>query len=482
MNKQQHIEEFNNVLENDALLDVFTTAGLTEEINQDSFEVSSSKNLTILILASGLGGETIAELISSMTAEHALKCLEDYQYDQKTSEEIIFFLKSVFLSANELVLDYLKTSNIQGHATTLSIVLIYKNSLYTAHIGESRIYVVHQDDTPTLLSKDPSYSQNFSKNVQTRQESSFLGDEAYDEAKVFVTHEANLRHKEKIVLCNKHSLESIPENKFDREIEEIEIIIKETPPLLHTTFLRYTHYERSIEKIKISMEEISSKMDESEIDWERIMPIVKKIALAFGIIFVLGFFYLAWQGFSNDESIENVIQETQVKRHNAIELKPIIEEKLPQPIVQPTLVEEVPKVIEPLPETPVKKDEPKQQVNAKLKLLQKKDSTILHLGEEGIRITFKENRLIASQIETFKINPKNTHEIYCELKGIDSELNGDITDELKKQIFTDNVSITSKYNRVKIKIKIKENCGYTQSNWGKNNGLDLFIFTCEEEF
>ena len=169
MNKQQHIEEFNNVLENDALLDVFTTAGLTEEINQDSFEVSSSKNLTILILASGLGGETIAELISSMTAEHALKCLEDYQYDQKTSEEIIFFLKSVFLSANELVLDYLRTSDIQGHATTLSIVLIYKNSLYTAHIGESRIYVVHQDDTPTLLSKDPSYSQKFSKNVQENQ-------------------------------------------------------------------------------------------------------------------------------------------------------------------------------------------------------------------------------------------------------------------------------------------------------------------------
>jgi len=44
------------------------------------------------------------------------------------------------------------------------------------------------------------------------------------------------------------------------------------------------------------------------------------------------------------------------------------------------------------------------------------------------------------------------------------------------------VSITSKHNQVKIKIKVKDNCGYSQSTWAKNNGLDLFIFTCEEAF
>ncbi|HIP51410.1 MAG TPA: hypothetical protein EYG94_04900 [Campylobacterales bacterium] len=483
MNKQSQIEEFNNVLENDALLDIFTTAGLTEEINQDSFEVSSSKNLTILILASGLGGETISELISSMTAEHALKLLEDYQYDQKSSEEIILFLKSVFLSSNDLILDYLTTANIEGHATTLSIVLIYKNSLYTAHIGESRIYVVRRDDTPTLLSKDPSYSQNFSKNVQERQESSFLGDDAYDDEKVFVTHEANLRHKEKLILCNKHSLESIPENKFDRDIEEIETIIQETPPLINTTFLRYTHYERSIEKIKISMEDISSKMEESEIDWERIMPIIKKIALVFGVILILGFAYLAWQGFSSNESVDDIIQQKPVETHNSIELIPVVETELPKPIVHPTLVKkEVPKLIEPLPEIPVEKSEAKQGINETFKLLQKEDSTILHLGKEGIRITFKNDRLVASKIETFQINPQNTHEISCELKGIDSKLNGDITSSLEKQIFSEKVIITSKHNKVKIKIKVKDNCGYTQSNWAKDNGLDLFIFTCEEAF
>lgn len=460
MNKQQHIEEFNNVLENDALLDVFTTAGVIEKINQDSFEISSSKELTILILASGLGGETIGELLSSMVAEHTLKTLEEYQYEQKSSQEIILFLESVFFNANELVIDYLVTANIQGPASTLSIVIIYKNSLYTAHIGEGKIYLIDRDNSTILLSKNHS-----------EQENNVLGDESYDKQKLIVTHQENLRHKEKLILCNKHSLESIPENKFNKKSEDIKKIIQETPPLLNSTFLRYTHYERSVETIKISQEEIYSNTEESEIEWERVMPILKKIALACAIFFILGFFYLILENFFNEPTIQPLVQKNYLDKNSS--------KKEQVKGEQEEVAEEQIQILHPLQEIQIEK---KEKRDKKLKLLQKKESTVLVLGEKGIRITFKNNRLVASKAGTCQVNPNRKHEIYCELKGIDSHLKGNITKELKKQLFSQKVSITSQYNKTKINIKVKKHCQYTQSNWAKNNGLDLFIFNCKEEF
>jgi len=489
--KDSRVEEFDYKLESDAILDIFSTAG-EEEVNQDNFEVLSNKNLTILILADGKGKGVMGEILSELASSRALAILDEYQFDKKSSEEIVSFLKSLIFEVNDSILEYLETANITDSSTSLSIAVIYKNSLYTAHIGESRIYVIHRDETATLLSKDPSYTKRISKKSMTIQDKSyFLGDKYLTDEKVFVKHEANLHHKDRVVLCSKHILETLLESRFASTIEEIHSVIEKNPPVKNSTFLRYLHYERSVQVLRVHKEEIEDT--KSEIDWKEMMPIIKKIAFALGSIILFGIFYLFLTKESPEEKldlpVDNNATHIQIKSrevNSSIPMAPSSKERREPKIVPTVKVERVPEVKEEIVQNPFEKrteavESPTIPLDDKrLKILTKADSDILYLGEEGLRITFKENKLVASEVGLIKERDNNRNKLYCTLDGIESMLHGEITDRLTKQYFTDKVTVTTKHNRVVINISIKKSCSYVRSDWAKKSGLDLLTFSCEE--
>ena len=474
--KEPTIEEFNYELESDAILDIYSTAG-EEEINKDNFEVLTNKNVSILILAAGKGRSTIGDILSEMASSQALKIFDAYQFDKKSPTEIVEFLKEMFFTINNVIVEYLEVAKISDCSTTLSIALIYKNTLFTAHIGESRIYVIHRDETATLLSKDPSYSKRISKDTLSDQEqSNYLGDPTLDEENFFVIHEANLLHKDTIFLCSNNMIETLSENHFTDNIEEIKALLTNTPPLKNASFLRYLHYERSVQVLRVEKEEIEENENIEygydygipEIDWEKFLPIIKKIALALGIVIIFIFFY---QLLTNDS--ENKVF-TEMDVNHTVE--PSIEHNQSFSI---SPVEESPQVNE---ETHIEETTKKEQAlkPATLKLLNKADSDVLYLGEEGIRITFKENQLVASRTELFYEKKENSRMLYCKLKAVGSELKGEIIQKLQKQNFTNSVIVKVRKDEIRIEISIKKFCSYTRSNWAKKSGLDLLTFSCEE--
>ena len=480
--KERIIEEFNYKLESDAMLDIFSTAG-EEELNQDNFEVLTNKNLTILILADGEGRSTMGDILSEMASSQALEQLDAYQFDKKSPEEIMGFLETLLFKINDSIVEYIEVANLSDCSTTLSIALIYKNSLYTAHVGKSRIYVIHRDETATLLSKDPSYSKRLSKSSLSEDEKTYyLGDKSLDIEKILITHEADLHHKDTLFVCSNNILETIPENKFTTNIEEIETLLESNPPLENASFLRYQHYERSVEVLRVEKEELRETATEEDdyekigIDWENIFPLLKKIALALGILLILGFFYF----------LLNMESTNIIKEKPPVEEIPVLNSELPSSrrvdnLVTPT--------IEVIANKPIVKEESPienrstvevKNLNKKtLKLLQKADSTVLDMGEDGIRITFKGDQLVGSQKRLFSEKDGDSHVLYCTLEGAESELKGEIVDRLKKQRYSNSVSLRSRGEEIVMRIEIKNNCSYTRSSWAEKSGLDLLTFTCE---
>ncbi len=500
------IEKFTYEIESNALLDIFSTAG-EEEVNKDNFEVLSNKHLTILILASGRGRSTIGDILSEMASSQALEILDRYPFHQKSPEEIVSFLEEMFFTINNALVEYLEVANIDDGATSLSIAIVYKNTLYTAHTGESRIYLVPRDETVTLLSKDPSYSKRISKNTLSNQEkSNYLGTASLTEEQIFVTDEGELRHRDMIFLCSNPILESIPENKFSKDIEEIKLLLEQTPPILSASFLRYCHYERSVKVLRVENDNLEEEVFEDEIsetsegDWRKNIPLLKKIALVVGLLIILLFLNL----FLIQSSEKSDLNQTSTTNNEKSKLIPlthtatptatptvIIEEKaIPTPIAPPPVKEvsiEPKETIRKIPITQEEKEEEEEIPEAMetntsqreiLKLIHRAERDLLYTND--IRITFKKKQLIGSKEKLFYEKENDSRTLYVTLDAVDSELEGEIIEKLKKPSYCDGVLVEKQGEKISIQIHIKAFCHYSRSNWAEKSGLDLLTFDCEE--
>jgi serine/threonine protein phosphatase PrpC len=485
--KERIIEEFNYELESNAVLDIFSTSG-EEELNQDNFEVLTNKNLTVLILADGEGRSTMGDILSEMASSQALEMLDAYQFDKKSSEEIVNFLEKLLFTINNTIVEYLEVAKISDCSTTLSIALIYKNALFTAHIGKSRIYVIHRDETATLISKDPSYSKRISKtSLASEETSNFLGDPTLNEEKILVTHEADLYHKDIVFVCSSNLLESIPENKFSNHIEEIEILLENNPPLENASFLRYLHYERSVEVLRVEREETGSTIEDYlgyELDWEKMMPLLKKAALILGTFLIFGFFYLLVNDRNKTKNIETIAtpnsEEIEIVTNEDLQIEKIEvseERKVAVPVQEEELPRRVIPTIQHIPTISSNSTSTKKIQTETLRLLNKADSDVLTLGDDLIRITFKQNQLVGSKEGLFKEHEGDPQVLYCTVQG-NTSLQGEIIEKLQKQHYSNSITIRPKNDEIDIRIRIKNSCRYTRSAWAKKSGLDLLTFSC----
>jgi hypothetical protein len=179
--------------------------------------------------------------------------------------------------------------------------------------------------------------------------------------------------------------------------------------------------------------------------------LIKKIALALGILLIVGFFtlILTYEPQKKQLKQAQLYQPENLKKEQAHPPKPKKQLKYPK-------------------------------LTSKLKILHKTDGDTLYLKSEKLRITFKTNKLIASQKELFRESQINPNTLYCILEGVDSKMNGSITEQLKKQSFAKKVSIKQSHHQLTLKIQIKESCDYKRSAWAKRRGLDLLTFSCDE--
>jgi len=109
------------------------------------------------IVCDGMGGEAAGEVAARIAADAA------FQYLLNASSPPDQLLKEAVQAAqHQLVQTATQYPQYQNFGTTITIALIKGNTLYYAHVGDSRIYLVSRN-TLTLLTEDDSLVQQMLK-------------------------------------------------------------------------------------------------------------------------------------------------------------------------------------------------------------------------------------------------------------------------------------------------------------------------------
>jgi protein phosphatase len=123
-----------------------THAGMTGKHNEDSFglfawHLGDGQMLKMGVVADGVGGQNAGEVASCL----AVRSVQSYFDEQEPIKNVSGHIEQAILAANETVFRASQDNpEYQGMSTTIAIVAILADRLYTAHVGDSRIYLLRE--------------------------------------------------------------------------------------------------------------------------------------------------------------------------------------------------------------------------------------------------------------------------------------------------------------------------------------------------
>ena len=149
------------------MINVFskTDIGRVRKVNQDAVKTEViSDNLAWSVVCDGMGGQAGGDIASNIAVIMISKFLSDNLSELKTSDEIKSVIYEAVSSANQAI--YLKSEkdkNLKSMGTTVIVCVVSMNKLYVAHMGDSRAYLI-SDDEITQLTTDHSMVQEMLDN------------------------------------------------------------------------------------------------------------------------------------------------------------------------------------------------------------------------------------------------------------------------------------------------------------------------------
>lgn len=134
--------------------------GMSGKHNEDSkgvfsWKINGQQKMILGVVADGVGGQTAGEVASSL----AVNTIEAYFDRQERISNVSGHLEQSILAANEAI--YNESQNkpeLRGMASTVAMVAILDGKFYTAHVGDSRIYLL-RDGELRQISVDHTWAQ-----------------------------------------------------------------------------------------------------------------------------------------------------------------------------------------------------------------------------------------------------------------------------------------------------------------------------------
>jgi protein phosphatase len=142
------------------------SSGKERSHNEDAILVHESSILGrkapvytgVFLVADGMGGHQRGEEASLFAAEGASRFLMEklipHLFDEKltlSDEDLQSLVSGAVKNAQDLILQ-----RVPGGGTTLTLVLAVGDRLTSAHVGDSRLYIIHEDGKMRLQTKDHS--------------------------------------------------------------------------------------------------------------------------------------------------------------------------------------------------------------------------------------------------------------------------------------------------------------------------------------
>ncbi len=142
-----------------------TDPGMVRSHNEDSIAADAANGL--VVLADGMGGYNAGEVASGMATtviitemQQALAKAQPYAIDERTKQEIgRRLVREQVLKANTSIYQAAQSQpQYAGMGTTLVTCLFYDNRVLVAHLGDSRLYLL-RDNNFSQVTRDHSLLQ-----------------------------------------------------------------------------------------------------------------------------------------------------------------------------------------------------------------------------------------------------------------------------------------------------------------------------------
>jgi len=145
-----------------------THVGMRRQLNEDSMASldvtaayeSKTKKRVLLLVADGMGGHNAGEIASRIGSETVVNALASVlsSKDENTSR-YDGALRAALALANQRILEAsAQTPGSEGMGTTITLAIIDGKELHTAHVGDSRCYIINSEYI-WQFTKDHSYVQ-----------------------------------------------------------------------------------------------------------------------------------------------------------------------------------------------------------------------------------------------------------------------------------------------------------------------------------
>lgn len=133
--------------------------GKRRRLNEDSYFVENCGSYAYALVADGMGGHQAGDIASSMVNEIVRDYIKSHFQDGISEDEVETLLRRAFIEANNQVYHYACThSKMMGLGTTSTLAMIYRKKLFTAHVGDSRAYLIDESGM-RRMTVDHSYVQ-----------------------------------------------------------------------------------------------------------------------------------------------------------------------------------------------------------------------------------------------------------------------------------------------------------------------------------
>jgi len=130
--------------------------GKVREINEDYYGYLMQNGISSFIVCDGMGGHNAGEIASKLAVESIINTIKE---NINGIVSPVKLLENSIHNANFEVLSYsLKEERFNGMGTTCVILLIQENRAFLANVGDSRIYMIRENNIKQI-SKDQSLVQ-----------------------------------------------------------------------------------------------------------------------------------------------------------------------------------------------------------------------------------------------------------------------------------------------------------------------------------
>jgi len=201
--------------------------GQQRKLNEDycGCYFKEDSDLSLFVLADGMGGHNAGEIASKITVESILAKVSEFLDSNNeclTSDKIQELSSDAICSANTNVVSLARRNvGMQGMGTTVVMASIWENKACISHVGDSRAYLI-SDKKISQLTTDHSYVEELIKSGKiTREEAKTHSDRNMITRAIGVEDEVttdldivDFKKSDAIILCSDGLTNLIDENEI----------------------------------------------------------------------------------------------------------------------------------------------------------------------------------------------------------------------------------------------------------------------------